>query len=183
MIVWISEDQRFAGSKDIYGRIFTSERATGDAGIPAQHPLQLFAPPRRYPPLNNGGFTAAWSEKANQEFTNGWDVSLRPFSANGARFVRTRFLSIRGDMATNTGNWPPGPNGVLAVWTSMGRMWLTGRGFWPVLIVGGMMPTGNEFEVNTHGGQRTNPSAAAWNGVDRFVVIWSSMTLGSGFDL
>ena len=74
------------------------------------------------------------------------------------------------------------PNGVLAVWTSLGedgdREGVFGR-----FLLGGDRPSGDEFLVNTTTVSQQLEPDVAWNGTDRFLVVWSSFVGTTGFDL
>ncbi len=76
-----------------------------------------------------------------------------------------------------------GPSGSLVVWTSMNqdgdREGVFGR-----FLAGGSQISGSEFQVNTTWiSQQLHPDVA-WNGVDQFLVVWSSFQVaGAGFDL
>jgi hypothetical protein len=64
-------------------------------------------------------------------------------------------------------------NGVLAVWTSLGqdgdREGVFGR-----FLAGGNQVSGPEFQVNTTTISQQLDPEVEWNGVDRFLVVWSS---------
>jgi hypothetical protein len=181
VFAWLSEKQRSAASLDIYARVFTA------AGMPATGEFLVNSAANKcaspaLAPLNSGGFTAAWSEKDTIP-TNSWDVWGRAFSASGAPVVAPFRINshLFGDQIQP--RLASAPNGVLAVWTSLGqdgdREGVFGR-----FLLGGDKVSGDEFQVNTTWiSQQLDPDVA-WNGVDRFLVVWTSFTgVPSGFDL
>jgi hypothetical protein len=185
VFAWESEGERFLGSVDIYARVFTS------AGVPVTREFLVNSVTNKcaspaLAPLGNGGFTAAWSQK-DTILTNGWDVWARAFSANGNPTVPG--FRVNGHLYGD--QYQPrlasGPNGVLAVWTSMGedgdREGVFGR-----FLLGGTQVSGPQFRVNTTVVSQQLEPDVAWNGVDRFLVLWTSLagpgsTGASGFDL
>jgi hypothetical protein len=80
-----------------------------------------------------------------------------------------------------------GPNGVLAVWTSLGQDG-DKEGVFGRFLLWGQGVSGDEFQVNTTWVSQQLDPDVAWNGVDRFLVVWTSLagpgsTGSSGFDL
>jgi hypothetical protein len=80
--VWISENQRFQRSADVFGRVFKAD------GTPVSDEIRLnsgtnFCGAAVVAPLSTGGFAAAWPEYNLGNPTAGWDVHARVFSANG----------------------------------------------------------------------------------------------------
>ena len=185
VFVWVSEAERFVQSADIYARIFTA------AGVPVTGEFLVNSASNKcaspvVAPLNNGGFTAAWSQK-DTVLSNSWDVWGRAFSASGAPTVPAFRINshLIGDQYQP--RLASGPNGCLAVWTSLGQDG-DKEGVFGRFLLGGDVVSGPEFQVNTTWiNQQLDPDVA-WNGVDRFLVIWTSMvgpgsTGASGFDL
>jgi len=180
VIAWVSEQQRFAASADIYARVFTS------GGMPVTDEILLNSGNRpcaspALAPLSGGGFTAAWSQK-DTIASNSWDVWARPFSATGAPLGEELRINayLYGDQYRP--KLASAPNGILAVWTSMGEDG-SYEGVFGRYILGGVAASGPEFQVNTTVASKQIHPTVAWNGVDRFVVIWSSFSGASGFDL
>jgi hypothetical protein len=50
-------------------------------------------------------------------------------------------------------------------------------------LSGGTQVSGGEFLVNTTTISQQIHPAVAWNGVDRFLVVWTSFVGAAGFDL
>ena len=186
VIAWISEGERAVLSRDIYARVFTPN------GVPLTREFMLnsSANPCSTPalaPLASGGFTAAWTQK-DTVLTNSLDVWGRAFAVNGtptgAAFRINGYLY--GDQYQP--KLASCPSGVLAVWTSLGedgdREGVDGR-----FLAGGAAVSGDEFLVNTTTASQQLEPYVAWNGVDRFLVVWTSfagVTPGGqlcGFDL
>jgi hypothetical protein len=187
VICWISEQERFYNSVDVYARVFTA------AGIPVTDEIAVNS--GTYPcdtpdvaPLNDGGFTVVWAQKDLGVPTNSWDIWGRAFTASGspevADFRINTFLfgdQYRPKIAA-------GPSGSLVVWTSMGQDG-SREGVFGRFLAGGTAVAGNEMQVNTTTISQQIHPAVAWNGVNNFVVAWSSFVgvgefdLSSGFDL
>jgi hypothetical protein len=180
VIAWVSEQQRFAGSADVFARVFSS------GGMPLTDEILINSGANKcasptVAPLSSGGFTVAWSQK-DTVLTNSWDVWGRAFSASGtpmgADFRINTYLygdQYRPKLAS-------GPNGILAVWTSMGEDG-SKEGVFGRYLLGGVEPSGPEFQVNTTIASSQIHPAVAWDGVGHFLVVWSSFNGTSGFDL
>jgi len=185
VFVWVSEGERFAGSQDVYGRIFTA------AGVPVTGEFLVNSASNKcaspvLAPLSDGGFTAAWSQK-DTVLTNSWDVWGRAFSAGGAPAAPAFRINsyLYGDQYQP--RLASGPNGVLAVWTSLGQDG-DKEGVFGRFLLWGQGVSGDEFQVNTTWVSQQLDPDVAWNGVDRFLVVWTSLagpgsTGSSGFDL
>jgi hypothetical protein len=179
-VAWVSEQERFPGSVDIYARIFTPAGVAVTDEIPINSGTNGCANPA-IAPLNDGGFTVVWQQK-DTIAVNGWDVWGRPFSAAG--------MPETNDFRINTylygDQYAPkiaaGPSGSLVVWTSMGEdgSW---EGVYGSFLPGGTQVSANEFRVNTTTVSKQMQPTVAWNGVDRFLVVWTSFVGGAGFDL
>ena len=180
VIAWVSEQERYANSLDVYARIFTP------AGVPVTEEIAINSGshPCATPTvaaLNDGGFTVVWGQK-DTVATNGWDIWGRPFSATG--------MPEASDFRINTflygDQFQPkiaaGPAGSLVVWTSMGEDG-SREGVYGRFLPGGTQVFADEFRVNTTTVSQQFHPAVAWNGVDRFLVVWSSFVGAAGFDL
>jgi len=185
VFAWVSDSQRTAASRDIYARVFTT------AGVPVTGEILVNIVTNKcaYPALaalNNGGFTVAWSEK-DTNLTNSWDVWGRAFSASGSPTVKPFRINsyLFGDQYQP--RLASGPNGVLAVWTSLGQDG-DREGVYGRFLLGGDQVSGAEFQVNTTTFSQQLEPDVAWNGVDLFLVVWASFqnqdpNNPSGFDL
>jgi hypothetical protein len=180
VFAWVSDQERSAWNSDVYARVFSA------AGVPVTAEFLVNSATNKcsapaLAPLNNGGFTAAWNQK-DAIPTNGLDVWGRAFNAHGAPTVPAFRINtyLFGDQYNP--RLASGPNGVLAVWTSLGedgdREGVYGR-----YLLGGDKAAGDEFLVNTTTVSQQMEPDVAWNGVDRFLVVWTSFAGTTGFDL
>lgn len=186
VIVWVSEQERYYNSVDVYARIFTA------AGVPVTEEIPVnsgtnYCDTPDVAPLNDGGFTVVWAQKDLAVSTNGWDVWGRAFGPSGmpqvADFRINTFLfgdQYRPKIAA-------GPSGDLVVWTSMGQDG-SREGVFGRFLQGGTSAAGSEMQINTTTISQQLHPAVAWNGINNFLVVWSSFAgasgIGpSGFDL
>ena len=183
VVAWVSEQERFSDSVDIYARIFSaSGTASGNESL-VDASTNVCANPNLLP-TQNGGFVLAWSEKDRSSATsNSWDVVARAFSSSGAatgpatRLNQFQFGDQFGPRLARIGG------DVLAVWTSLNQdgsaEGVIGRFFGSDLT-----PSGDEFVVNTTTpASQIHPVVAA-DGQTRFLAAWSGFAgLASGFDL
>jgi hypothetical protein len=180
VIAWISEQERFLNSADVFARVFTAGGVAVTDEILINSYSNLCSRPA-VAPLNGGGFTVVWAQK-DRVVTNSWDVWGRAFSATGQAEVPDFRINayLYGDQYQP--RIASGPNGSLVVWTSLAqdgdREGVFGR-----FLLGGTQVSGSEFQVNTTWISQQIHPAVAWNGLDRFVVVWSSFNGASGFDL
>ncbi len=183
VVAWVSEQQRFDNSVDIYARIFNANGSPAGGEIAVNASTNVCANPT-VAASPGGGFVLAWSEKDLTSLgANSWDVYARALLNTGAaagsvvRLNQHRFGDQFGPRLALVG-WD-----VLAVWTGLGqddsREAVIGR-----FLRSDLTPRGDEFLVNTTTvGAQIHPAVAA-DGADRFLVAWSSFAgLGSGFDL
>jgi hypothetical protein len=181
VISWVSEQERFYNSVDIYARVFTAAGAPVTDEIPINSGTNICDTPD-VAALNDGGFTVVWAQKDLANPTNSWDVWGRAFSASGSPEV--------GDFRINTylfgDQYRPkiaaGPSGSLVVWTSMGQDG-SREGVFGRFLQGGTAVAGSEMQVNTTWISQQLHPAVAWNGVNNFLVVWTSFAGASGFDL
>lgn len=171
VLAWVSDAERSGLSRDIYARVFNS----AGMAVTGEILVNTLTNKCTYPavaPLNNGGFTVAWTQKDTM-MTNGLDVWGRAFSANGTPTVEPFRINsyLFGDQYQP--RLASCANGVLAVWTSLGqdgdREGVFGR-----FLAGGNQVSGPEFQVNTTTISQQLDPEVEWNGVDRFLVVWSS---------
>ena len=183
VVSWVSEQQRFSDSVDIYARIFSANGSVGGPEVLVNASTNVCANPNLVP-IPNGGFIVAWSEKdRNSVNSNSWDVVARAFYRTGAasgpaaRLNQFRFGDQFAPRLSNIGQE------VLAVWTSLNQdgsaEGVVGRFFGSDLT-----PRGDEFVVNaTTPGSQIHPVVAA-DGQNRFLVAWSGfLGLAPGLDL
>ncbi len=181
-VLWVSEQQRYERSADIYGRLFDKlgqpagnefliNDSTNICGAPA-----LVALPK-------GGFAAAWSQRDLGDTLNGWDVFARMFDSQGKPSsasvkVNTHYpgnhiapqLTVVGD-------------DVLAVWTSAGQDG-SREGIFGRFITASGTPNGVEFQVNTYSDSQQIHPAVASDGRSTFLAVWASFVGGrTTFDI
>ena len=180
VVVWVSENQRRFGSVDVYARIFNTNCAPYSDEIEVNSGTNICSSPA-VAGLATGGFAVVWGEKDGRVPTNGWDIAGRQFLANGtattsAATVNTYLYGEQFDPKIAAG-----PTGCLVVWTSLGQDG-SREGVYGRYLPNGSGPAGDEFKVNTTVANQQIQPTVAWNGVDRFLVVWSGMASG-GFDL
>jgi hypothetical protein len=181
VIAWVSEQERSANSVDIYARIFTP------AGVPVTDEIAVNSGTSvchspAVAPLNDGGFTVVWAQRDDLVVTNSWDIWGRAFSASGLPEVSDFTINtyLYGDQYAP--KIAAGPSGSLVVWTSLGQDG-SREGVFGRYLAGGTQVSGSEFQVNTTWISQQMHPAVAWNGVDHFLVVWTSFVGASGFDL
>ncbi|MBI3850120.1 MAG: hypothetical protein HY298_07505 [Verrucomicrobia bacterium] len=181
VVVWVSEQQRFENSVDIYARFFdASGSATGnellintDTNVCA-NPSVAAAP--------DGGFAVAWGQKDLEVATNSWDSFVRTISSAGVGGT-----VHRANSQTYGDQFAPKISAVgtdyLVVWTSVGQDGSREGVYGRFTSADGAM-VGNEFRVNTITvSQQIHPTVAS-DGVSRFLVTWTSFGGGiNSFDL
>jgi hypothetical protein len=181
VVAWASEQERSAKSADIYARIFKSSGVPVTDEFLVNSSMSVCANPA-LAPLGDGGFVAAWSQKDAVVYGNGWDVWGRAFDASGKASGKDFTINSHLEGDQYRPKLAAGPNGVLAVWTSMGQDG-DHEGVYGRYLPGGRQVSGPEFQVNTTWKNRQIHPAVAWNGVDRFLVVWTSFSGTAGFDL
>ena len=180
IVVWISESEQFLGSMGVFGRIYNPDCSPVANEFQINTGTNACSGPA-VAATSDGGFTVVWAERDLVTLTNSWDIWGRQFSssANGLATsfrVNTHLFGdqIRPKLAA-------GPTGCLAVWTSLGqdgsREGIVGR-----YLLNGTGSVGSEFIVNTTRPSQQLQPAVAWDGISRFLVVWSGMAPG-GFDL
>jgi hypothetical protein len=181
VIVWVSEQERFFNSSDVYARIFTAGGVPVTDEIAVNSGTNMCDSPD-VAPLNDGGFTVVWAQKDEQVPTNNWDVWGRAFSAGGQPEVTDFRINtyLYGDQFRP--KIAAGPSGSLVVWTSMAQDG-SREGVFGRFLAGGTQAAGSEMLVNTTTISQQLHPAVAWNGVDHFLVVWTSFQTGQGFDL
>ena len=119
VLVWVSEQQRFENSVDVYGRIYSATGTPAGTVFLVNSGTNVCANPS-VAPSADGGFTVAWMERDLITTTNSWDIFARPFSGNAFGGVTRRVNTwVYGDQL--------GPkiaaagSDYLVTWTSMGQ--------------------------------------------------------------
>src|SRR5205823_2706999 len=71
--VWVSEQQRFETSVDIYARLFTTAGSAVGNEFLVNTTTNICANPNVAASASYGGFLIAWSEHTRTKPNNGWD--------------------------------------------------------------------------------------------------------------
>lgn len=186
VICWVSEQERFYKSVDIYARVFT---AAGKPDTSVNGGDEIAVNSGTYPcdtpdvaPLNDGGFTVVWAQKDLAVATNSWDIWGRAFDASGSPEVSDFRINtyLYGDQYRP--KIAAGPSGSLVVWTSMAQDG-DQEGVFGRFLQGGTAVSGSEMQVNTYTISHQLHPAVAWDGANNFLVVWTSFAGASGFDL
>lgn len=181
VVVWVSEQQRFENSVDIFGRIYNATGTPAGGEFLINNGTNACANPT-VARSSDGGFAVTWMERDFQTPTNRWDIYMRPFSGNALGGVTRRVNTwVHGDqlapkisaMGTD----------YLVVWTSMGQDG-SRDGVFGQFLRGDGTAVGGEFRVNGNTiSQQIHPAVAS-DGVERFLTVWTSFVGGVGsFDL
>src|ERR1700722_5579430 len=186
VIAWVSEQERYYNSVDIYARVFTpagkpDTSVNGGDEIAVNSTSNICDTPD-IAPLNDGGFTIVWAQKNLSMPSYGWDIWGRAFSASGSPEVADFPINtyLNGDQYRP--KIAAGPSGSLVVWTSMAQDG-SREGVYGRFLQGGTAAAGSEILVNTTTISQQLHPAVAWNGVNNFLVVWTSFVGASGFDL
>jgi len=189
VVVWISELQRGTASVDVYARIFNG------SGI-ALGPEFAVNASRTNLCANDGGFAVVWSQKSDATLVSpnntwvsstsrspdGWDVYGRTLDGNGTAAsgpVRLNNRTYGDQYAPKISAF--GRN-YLTDWVSVGQDGSREGVFGRFLDRDGGL-VGVEFQVNTSTVSRQIHPAVASDGLNRFLVVWSSFGAGTSFDL
>ena len=186
VIVWVSEQQRFENSVDLYGRIFhpTGAAATGEFLVNTSTNICSDPSVAR---SSDGGFAVAWMQRAVDfaSRSNRWDIYLRPFTAGTT--------TATGGTTRQVNTWNFGDQlapeiasmgtDYLVVWTSMGQDG-NREGVYGQFARGDGSLLYSEFRVNTSTFSQQMHPAVASDGVGQFLSVWTSYMGGArSFDL
>lgn len=181
VVVWISEQQRFENSVDVYARLYSANGAAVTGEFLINTGTNVCANPT-VAASPDGGFTVAWAQKDVVIREHSWDIFARPFSAAGVGGVERRLnTQLYGDQfAPRISSLPVG---YLVVWTSMGQDGSREGVFGQFLNLNGTL-SGEEIRINTTTvSQQLHPMVAS-DGGTRFLAAWTSFVGGgNGFDL
>lgn len=181
VVAWVSEQQRFEESVDIYARLFDAEGNPVGAEFVVNTEPYLCAHPALAAPAE-GGFVVAWSQRDAGDSTNSWDVVARRMVSAGAGDP-VRFVNVLryGDqlaprVAVNGADY-------LVTWTSYGQDG-SDEGVYGRYLSADAAPVSDEFRVNTTTVSKQIHPAVSADGQGRFLVTWSSYIGGTNsFDL
>ncbi|MCX8108647.1 MAG: fibronectin type III domain-containing protein [Verrucomicrobiae bacterium] len=182
VVVWISEQQRYENSVDVYARRYDGQ------GIPVGNEFRVntknssCANPAVCG-LPGGGFMVVWSRLLPEEAGHGWDVAACVFDKNGAR--RGEEIVINGTLLES--QYSPQlactGNRVLVVWVSE-RQDGSREGIYARYVGIDGRPISDEFRVNTTSINRQIQPAVAGDNKKQFLVVWTSFVGGdASFDV
>ena len=183
VVAWISEQQRFDKSVDVYARIFNADGSSASNEIAVNTSTNVCANPS-IAATPGGGFVVAWSERdLTSRRTNSWDISARAFLNTGTpagAVVRVNQYLFGDQFAPKLAAIG---TDLLAVWTSLGQD-SSREGVYAQYLKSDLTRVGSEFRVNTSVvGPQIQPAVAA-DGVGQFLVSWSTFGgLTAGMDL
>jgi hypothetical protein len=187
VIAWVSEQERFYNSVDIYARIFTANGAPVTDEIAINSTTNICDAPD-VAALNDGGFTVVWTQKVRSSpflasnGTNNWDIWGRAFNASGSPEVTDFQISTFVGVDKYRTKIAAGPSGSMVVWTAMAEDG-SREGVFGRFLQGGTAVAGTEMQINTTWISQQLHPAVAWNGMNNFLVVWTSFAGTTGFDL
>jgi hypothetical protein len=176
---WVSEQQRFENSVDVYARVFDGlgNPLTGDVLVNATN--RACGTPA-VAPLPGGGFTVAWAERAAFR-SNGMDVLVRSFTASGA----AAGSPVVANTFTYGDQFAPAiaavGNQQVLVWSSMGQ-----DGSWEGVFARSLtagVPASEEFRVNLSRAFSQMQPRVVSDATGRALIFWSGYSPAAGFDI
>jgi hypothetical protein len=181
VVAWISEQQRFQNSVDVFARLFTATGAADGSELLVNTDTNICANPS-VAGSSDGGFAVAWGQRDSVVRSNSWDIFSRIVSGAGigspVRIVNTRLLGDQfapkiGAVGTD----------YLVVWTSLAQDG-SRDGVFGQFLNGAGVSVGGEILVNTTTVSQQIHPAVASDGASRFLVGWTSFGGGANsFDL
>jgi len=180
VVVWVSEQQRFENSVDIYARLYSADGTAGNEFL-VNAGTNVCASPS-VAPSSDGGFVVAWMQKDVVARSDSWDVFARPFSGGGfgggVRRVNTQTFGDQYAPKISAAG-----SDYLVVWTSLGQDG-SREGIYGQFLYSDGSLAGGEFRVNTTTISQQMHPAIASDGAGRFLAVWTSFVGGAGsFDL
>jgi hypothetical protein len=182
LVAWVSEQQRFENSVDIYGRLFSQTSGPLGSEFLINSEPNVCANPE-LSPLPDGGVMVGWSERNLSVLDNAWDVFIRAFDTTG----KASGAAVKANTHQHGSHFAPqiASNGKsqLVAWTSKGQDGFAegvfGRFF--NLIGEAESP---EFQINTFSQSQQMHPVVASDGGDQFLAVWTSFIGGAtSFDL
>ena len=182
VVAWVSEQQRFSQSVDLYCRILNADGQFQSNEIQMNTATNVVANVS-LSAVETGGFVAAWSELTQENESVHWDVKARVFDGSGT--AQSRVVTVNETTAND--QFAPRlsavGNHVLVVWTAKGQDGF-GEGVYARYLTADGTLLGSEFRVSTEAkGTQFMPTVAS-DGRSRFLAVWSGFTGGAAsFDL
>lgn len=176
VVVWVSEQQRYENSVDIYARRYSNDGVAVGNEFRVNVRNSTCANPAVCG-LPGGGFLVAWSRLLADQIANGWDIAGCVFDKNGVRTTDEFVLNVCLAESQYNPRLALVGTQVLAAWVSDrqdgSREGIYGRFFG---IDG--LPAGDEFRVNTTTISRQIQPSVAGDGKKRFLVAWAGFVGG-----
>jgi hypothetical protein len=181
VVVWVSEQQRFQNSVDVYARFFTASGASAGNEFLINTSTNICANPS-VAASSDGSFAVAWGQKDLIVLSNSWDIFSRKVSSAGVGGPVFRVNTHTfGDQIAPKISWAG--TDYLVVWTSLGQDG-SREGVFGQFLNGTGIPVGAELLVNTTTASQQIHPAVASDGVSRFLVGWTSFGGGvNSFDM
>ena len=191
VVTWVSEQERVVAptlatpsasvtasaipvpSIDIYARLYSSNGVAQSNEFLVNQDLNPCANPT-VAAGSDGGFMIVWDAHEMSNLTNSLDIYARSFSSAGVGGTAVRVNSyLYGDQ------YAPRINSIgtdyLVVWTSMAQDG-SREGVYEKFLHSGGAAVGGEFRVNTTTISEQMQPVVASDGVDQFLVAWTSYT-------
>jgi hypothetical protein len=170
-IGWISENQRFDKSADVYGRTFSA------SGNPLTDEFRLnsgtnICSAPHLAAVPGGGFLAGWTERDQGNTASLWSVAVRAFDASGNS--ATPALSVVSDASHNANNpkLAVAGNNVFLTWRLEGSAPADARPYGQFLTVDGTVD-GDSFSLSAVPLLNESVTAVVPVGTDQFVAAWT----------
>lgn len=201
VVTWVSELQRNPSSVDVYARIFNASGVAVGGEFPVNADATRICANPSVAGSPDGGFAVAWSQRdgttSNQQYvpenglnttttgsttTRNWDVYARVFQATGVAAgsaVRLNTFEYGDQYAPKLSTFG---SSYLAVWTGLGQDGSM-EGVFGQFFSSSAQLAGQEFRVNTDAGNRQIGPTVCTDGVNHFLVVWSSFATSGNFDL
>ena len=176
VVAWVSEQQRFENSVDIYARIFAANGTPVGGEFLVNTETNICANPN-IAASANGGFLVGWTERSSLITDDSMDVMGRVFTGAGAGGV-TRKLNTETYGDQFAPRVKAAGNDFLAVWTSL-RQDGSYEGVFGKFLNSDGTANGSEFRVNSTTALGQKFPAIASDGSSRYFVAWSSFVGGA----
>jgi hypothetical protein len=181
-VAWISENQRFENSADVYARTFSAAGSPLTGEMRLNTGTNVCASPSLVG-LPTGGFVAAWSEFDMAVPHNDWDVYARAFDDSVVATQPSARLNYYQPYSQVAPRLSLAGDVIFAVWTSLNQDGYR-EGVYGRYLSFTAEPVEDEFCLNqTVISQQKDPVVVS-DGTSRFLTAWTSFkSMSSGFDL
>ena len=180
VVAWISEQNRFENSVDVYARTFNFAGNPVGGEILVNSSSNLCATPI-VRGTSSGGFVTSWTERNLATLQNHWQIMARTYSGSFTSPAKQISIDSTGDRTSP--RIAGSRDGLMVVWTSQGQDG-SREGVFGRFLTSTGEAVGTEFQVNTYAESIQFHPALASDGAKQFMVVWSSFVGGSTtFDL